>query len=120
MQQRRSDIKNLTPLLINFFKEIYYPELAFKRNLVAMKNNKSQSRFELETTGQITFANYRIENRTLYIDYVETPDQLRGQGFAGNLMKEITEFAKKEQLEIIPICDYAKIWIRRNNTNYHI
>lgn len=83
-----------------------------------MKDNKKISRFELEIDQKIVFANYRLENKTLIIDYVFAPPELRGTGAAGKLMEEIAQIAKKEKLKIIPICGYAKVWLQKHR-NYH-
>ncbi|HOO50853.1 MAG TPA: GNAT family N-acetyltransferase [Alphaproteobacteria bacterium] len=78
-------------------------------------NNIDQSRFEFHTeTGAFAIANYHIAEKTLYIDYVESPPELRGTGAAGKLMNQIVEFAKEKNLSITPICGYAASWLRKN------
>lgn len=78
------------------------------------KHNPSASRFEYHQDGQFAFADYRIINDTLFIDYVESPHLLRGTGAASRLMSDITAFAKAENLNITPICGYAATWMRRH------
>ena len=77
-------------------------------------NNTAQNRFELNIGNNIAFADYRIENKILFINYVEAPPELRGTGAAGNLMAEICAYAKKNDLSITPICSYAAAWLRRH------
>jgi predicted GNAT family acetyltransferase len=48
-------------------------------------DNVAAHRYELEVDGHVTFAKYRLENKTLFIDYVEAPPPLRGTGAAGRL-----------------------------------
>ena len=79
-----------------------------------MKNNISKSRFELETKGQITFADYQLTDKILTISHVETPVELRGQGAAAELMEQIAKKAQVENLKIIPVCSYASVWLRRH------
>ncbi len=79
-----------------------------------MKNNSSKSRFELETDGLITFADYKLEKNILTINYVEAPVELRGSGASGKLMEEIAKKARVENLKIIPICGYAAVWLRKH------
>ena len=78
-------------------------------------DNSKKNRFEYSMNGSIAFANYRHDGSTLYIDYVETPSELRGTGAAGKLMQYIMEFAQKENLKIIPICSYAASWMAQHN-----
>ena len=64
---------------------------------------------------ETVFANYRVENDTLYINYVEAPLGLRGTGAAGKLMQGIVKIAKDKNYNIIPICSYAASWLRRHS-----
>ncbi|MGZ9108360.1 MAG: GNAT family N-acetyltransferase [Micavibrio sp.] len=77
-------------------------------------DNRDKGRYELMIGGQIVFANYRIEGDTLFINYVESPEALRGTGAAGKLMEGIMAIAEKQKLQIVPICGYAGSWIRRH------
>lgn len=81
-----------------------------------MINNIQKSRFELEVQGHIAYADYAIENDVLHIKYVFAPPELRGTGAAGNLMKEIVQFAEENHMKINPICGYAASWLRRHKS----
>ncbi|MDI7774304.1 GNAT family N-acetyltransferase [Asticcacaulis sp. EMRT-3] len=71
-------------------------------------------RFELSEDGHTAFADYRLDGATLYIDYVEAPPALRGTGAAGRLMADLMQRARAEDLKVVPICDYAAVWIKRH------
>jgi uncharacterized protein len=77
-------------------------------------DNQAKRRFEYKVGVHTAYADYRREGRTLYIDYVEAPPELRGTGAAGRLMEHIAALAKQENLEIVPICGYAASWLRRH------
>jgi predicted GNAT family acetyltransferase len=77
-------------------------------------DNKQASRFELHIDGMIVFADYRRQGQTLILDWVEAPPALRGTGAAHRLMRGITERARAENWEIVPICGYAASWLRQN------
>lgn len=83
-----------------------------------MQNNEPLNRFERHvqtpTGDEVVFARYRHRGDTLFIDYVESPPILRGQGEAGKLMAEIMDFAQDKGLKIFPICGYAVAWMRRH------
>jgi predicted GNAT family acetyltransferase len=78
------------------------------------KDNTDKGRFEYHTDGAIVFANYHRKDGTLYIDYVEAPEQLRGSGAAGKLMAQIMETVKQDQVKVIPVCGYAALWLQRH------
>ena len=56
-------------------------------NPSAFTENAAKHRFEYRVGDQIAFANYRKNDGTLYIDYVEAPPELRGTGAASQLMQ---------------------------------
>ncbi|PZP55630.1 MAG: N-acetyltransferase [Micavibrio aeruginosavorus] len=77
-------------------------------------DNTIARRFEMDLEGQIVFANYRIDQNILFINYVESPPELRGTGAAGKLMEGIMGIAKERSYKVVPICSYAVSWIRRH------
>ena len=79
-----------------------------------MIDNKDFSRFERSVGDVIIFANYRLDGTTLYINYVEAPEELRGSGEAGKLMNDIMVFAETNDYRVFPICGYAVAWLRRH------
>lgn len=76
-------------------------------------DNTAANRFELQVGTATAYADYRREGGTLFIDYVEAPQELRGTGAAGRLMQHIVDTAKSENLNITPICGYAATWLSR-------
>jgi predicted GNAT family acetyltransferase len=77
-------------------------------------DNRAAGRFEMVEAGATTFANYRRGPGRLIIDHVEAPIALRGTGAAGRLMEAIADLARREGLEITPLCGYAAAWLKRN------
>ena len=41
------------------------------------------------------------------------PEELAGHGFAGQLVQAAVDRARREGLTIIPICPYARRWLRK-------
>lgn len=81
--------------------------------------NAEKSRYELEKSGHIAYANVRRTDGVLYIDYVEAPPALRGTGAAGELMSAVAEAVRKEGgVKIHPVCGYAASWLRRHESEY--
>lgn len=81
---------------------------------MAIIDNSDAHRFELAVDGHTAFADYRVDNDTLFIDYVEAPEALRGTGAAGNLMEGIMTIAAQKGYAVVPICGYAAAWMRRH------
>ena len=62
-----------------------------------------------------SYADYRLQGARMFIDYVESPPELRGTGAAGRLMAALAADAKARGLKITPICGYAGAWLRRSH-----
>lgn len=77
-------------------------------------DNIEKRRFELDVDGQTVFANYRLDNNVMFINYVESPVALRGSGAAGKLMDGVMKIAQERSYKIVPICGYAVSWINRH------
>lgn len=80
-----------------------------------LRNNREQSRYEMDEDGATSFADYRLQSDRMYVDYVFTPLQLRGTGAAGRLMAALAADARDRNLKITPICGYAAAWLRRSH-----
>jgi predicted GNAT family acetyltransferase len=79
-----------------------------------LRDNREESRFELEEGGATAWADYRLQGERLYLDYVFAPPELRGTGAAGRLMAAVAGEARARGLSITPICGYAAAWLRRS------
>ena len=55
--------------------------------MAVVRDNKAQSRFELDVEGAVAFANYRLTPSAVIITHTETPRALRGRGIASELVK---------------------------------
>lgn len=81
----------------------------------AFRDNPALGRFELETAGLLSVADYRRDGDRLVIPHVESDPALRGHGAAGRLMAKVAQTARAEGLKIAPICSYAAAWLKRND-----
>lgn len=83
----------------------------------SFQDNTAQGRYEYHVGAHIVFARYRKEGDTIFIDYVEAPQALRGTGAAGRLMTHVVKIAEEENLKIVPICGYAVSWLKRHKSD---
>jgi len=79
-----------------------------------MRDDLPGNRFELDVNGQVVFANYERRDSALVIRHVEAPPALRGKGVAGELMRQVVELARAEGRSLVPLCGYARAWLRRH------
>lgn len=77
-------------------------------------NNTDESRYELVEDGHTAYADYRIHEGILSINYVFSPPELRGKGTAGRLMEGLMADVQAQKLKARPICGYAASWLQRH------
>lgn len=83
--------------------------------MAELRNNRDQSRYEMDEAGLTSYADYRLQDDRLYVDYVFAPPGLRGTGAAGRLMQGLAADARARGLKITPVCGYAAAWLKRSH-----
>lgn len=77
-------------------------------------NNLAEKRFELKIGDNIAALYYSMFEDKLYLNHTEVPEALQGQGIAGKLVEGALEYARVNNLPIVPMCPYASKFIQRN------
>ena len=75
--------------------------------MAAVRDNKTQSRFELDVDGQTAFAIYRKTPSAVIITHTETPRSLRGRGIASELVKGALEMIRADGRKVIAGCGFV-------------
>lgn len=57
-------------------------------------------------------------NNSIVVDHTHVSEELNGQGIGKLLLKELVDWARNENLKIIPQCPYAKAQMEKNE-EYH-
>ena len=84
------------------------------RIMSEITDNAAAGRFELNEQDQVAYADYRLSDARMIIDYVFSPPELRGSGAAGRLMQGVVDVARARNLKITPLCGYAAAWLKRH------
>jgi predicted GNAT family acetyltransferase len=69
-------------------------------------------RIDGERMGSLDYA--LPEAGVLRIDYVEVAPELRGSGLGRELVQAAADWAREDNLKIVPICGYARAVIARD------
>lgn len=82
---------------------------------MTIRNNTEKKRYELDTDGHVSVADYHLDDDRLVITHVGVPEQLRGRGIAAKMMDGVVADANARGLTIVPVCSYAAAYMKRHN-----
>src|SRR6266699_5634334 len=80
----------------------------------SVRDNKAQSRFELDIEGAVAFANYRLAPSAVIITHTETPRALRGRGIASELVQGALELIRADGHKVIAGCGFVVDYLSKN------
>lgn len=81
---------------------------------MAVRDNKAQSRFELDVEGGVAFANYRLAPSAVIITHTETPRALRGQGIASSLVEGALQLIRADGHKVIAGCGFVVDYLHKH------
>ncbi len=77
---------------------------------IKLENTASKGAFYIEENGErlaeMTFS--KAGDSRMIIDHTQVSDKLRGMGAGKQLVNAAVEFARKNEIKIIPLCPFAK------------
>ncbi len=82
--------------------------------MAAVRDNKTQNRFELDVEGAVAFANYRLTPTAVIITHTETPRSLRGQGIASELIKGALELIRADGRKVVAGCSFVVDYLAKH------
>lgn len=77
-------------------------------------HNQASRRFESKVDGLLCRCDYRLHGSTMMLVHTEVPPQLEGRGLASMLVRAAFEHAKKNGMDVLPVCSYVRTWVQRN------
>jgi len=82
---------------------------------MTVRDNRSFSRFEMDTTHGPSFIDYRREQGVVTMTHAEVPAELNGQGIGSQLVKGALDLVRKDGEKVIPVCPFVAIYIKRHS-----
>jgi len=82
--------------------------------MAEVRDNKAQSRFELDVDGGIAFASYRLTPSAVIITHTETPRALRGRGVASELVEGALQLIRADGRKVIAGCSFVVDYLQRH------
>jgi|EndMetStandDraft_3_1072993.scaffolds.fasta_scaffold275191_2 predicted GNAT family acetyltransferase len=79
-----------------------------------VENNTELDRYEIVRDEGVAVLEYRRRGDRLVLVHTGVPKELEGHGIAGKLVASAIEDARRDDLTVVPLCPYARVWIERH------
>ncbi|MFL9843116.1 GNAT family N-acetyltransferase [Flavobacterium rhizosphaerae] len=76
--------------------------------------NDEYNQFELDIEGGSAFLEYFQEEDKLFLTHTEVSKELRGKGYAAELVKRTLQYAKDNNLMVVPGCSYVAHYVNEH------
>jgi predicted GNAT family acetyltransferase len=77
-------------------------------------HNTDQSRFEIQAEGKVAELNYVLRPGRIIYTSTHVPRSLEGRGVGSALVKTGLEYARANQLSVVPNCSFVRSYLRRH------
>ncbi|GMU94799.1 MULTISPECIES: GNAT family N-acetyltransferase [Ignavibacterium] len=77
-------------------------------------HDKNNSRFVIRIDGEESFVEYSLYENVMELYHTYTPPQLRGKGLAEKVVRTALEYAKQNNLKVVPSCSYVAVFLQRH------
>ena len=80
-----------------------------------VRDNRAESRFEMEAEGRLAIAAYRRSaGGRIVFTHTEVPRELEGRGIGSALIAGAMAKVRAEGLKVVPACPFVRAWIDRH------
>ena len=83
-------------------------------NEAEVKHDKQQERFYIDIKGDNAHLDYSLQDDKIDLYHTFTPPQLRGRGLAGKVVEFAFNYAKENNLKVIPSCPFIPHFLEKN------
>jgi predicted GNAT family acetyltransferase len=78
-------------------------------------HNSAEQRFEMNVRGELAVISYRLSPGLISIDHTGVPVPIEGHGVAAKLTRAALDFARSENLRVVPACSYVAAFVRKHS-----
>lgn len=87
----------------------------FNLNDFPVRHNSEERRFEMNVKGELAVITYRLLPGVLSLDHTGVPVPIEGHGIAAKLTRAALDFARAENLRVVPACSYVAAFVRKHS-----
>ena len=77
-------------------------------------HEKGNKRFVIYVDKYEAFVEYNTGEGKLNLHHTHTDPELRGKGLAAQVVRAALEFARKNNLKVVPTCSYVRAFLKKN------
>ena len=81
---------------------------------IKVVHNKEAQRFETEINGELGVADYSLRGDKILFTHTGVPRSIGGQGVASKLVKTGLDYARENNLKVVPLCSFVAVYLRRH------
>jgi len=85
---------------------------------IDVKHDKENERFVVRIDGHEAYLSYSLFADEIDLSFVYTSPELRNKGIAAIIVEHALNYAKENNLKVIPSCSYVQAFVKRND-NYN-
>ena len=78
-------------------------------------HEKENERFVMYFDGKEVYVEYTMAGKEINLYHTYTDPTLRGKGLAAQVVRAAFEFAKENNLKVIPTCSYTQAFLAKND-----
>lgn len=78
-------------------------------------HEKENERFVIYIDGDEVYVEYKVRGSEINLYHTFTHPNLRGKGLAAQVVRAAFEFAKENNLKVIPTCSYTQAFLAKND-----
>jgi predicted GNAT family acetyltransferase len=82
---------------------------------IDVKHDKVNERFVVIIDGHEVYLSYSLFADKIDLSFVYTPPELRNKGIAAIVVEYALNYAKENNLKVIPSCSYVQAFVKRND-----
>lgn len=74
-----------------------------------------KKRFVIKVAGKEVYVEFEMKDDKMDLDHTYTHPELRGKGLAAQVVRAALEYAKENNMKVIPTCSYVRSFISKND-----
>jgi predicted GNAT family acetyltransferase len=79
-----------------------------------LKINDDDHHIEMDVEGHTAFIDYKLSGDVLKLIHTEVPEELEGKGVGTAIVTKALQYARDNNLKVIPICPFVQAFLKRH------